>query len=285
MTRIGIVTDSTAYLDEDYAKENDIKVVPLKVIFGKESFDEGIDITYEEFFKRLKEAPELPTTSSPSLGEFKKAYEEMAEKYDELISIHISAGISGTVDMARAAASQVEGCRIEVIDSRFVSLAVGIMIDLVLKGIKAGKAFEDLLKLLGRIIDNLKIFFIVDTLEYLHKGGRIGGAQAFIGSMLKVKPILTLDGTIDALERVRGTNKAIARVLDIAISDLKDRSAILGVSHIRNPEGCDELKTRAAEALKCDPGKFFVNETGPVIGAHTGPGLLAFGYCPEEALA
>ncbi len=282
MGKIGIVTDSTAYLDEGYARENDIKVVPLKVIFGNESYDEGVDISCEEFFRRMEESPTLPTTSSPSLGEFKKAYEEMAEKYDELISIHISAGISGTVDMARAAAAQVEGCRIEVVDSRFVSLAVGIMIDIMNRGIKAGKVLEDLLGQLGRIIEHLKIYFIVDTLEYLRKGGRIGGAQAFLGSMLKVKPILTLDGTIDALERVRGTHKAIARVLEMVVNDLKGKAAILGVSHIRNPEGCSKLRSRAAEALRCDQDKFFVNETGPVIGTHTGPGLLAFGYCAEE---
>ncbi len=283
--KIGIVTDSTAYLDEDFVRDNDIKVVPLKVIFGNESFDEGIDITYEEFFRRLKEAPELPTTSSPSLGEFKKAYEEMAEKYDEIISIHIAAGISGTVDMARSAASQVEGCRIEVVDSRSISLAIMVMIQNMLEGIKEGMSFDDVLQRVQKVIKNFKIYFIVDTLEYLRKGGRIGGAQAFIGSMLKFKPILTLDGTIDALERVRGTQKAMARVLEIALGDLHGRKAIVGVSHIRNPEGGLELKDKAAEALGYDVNDLLFNETGPVIGTHTGPGLLALGYVPKEALA
>ena len=236
MEKIGIITDSTAYLDEDYARDNDIRVVPLKVIFGTDDFREGLDITYDEFFRRLKESPLLPTTSSPSLGEFKTAYEEMAQDYDALISIHIASGISGTVEVARSAARQMPDHRIEVVDSHFVSLAIGIMIDLTLKGIREGRSLEDLLARLDRMIESLKIFFIVDTLEYLRKGGRIGGAQAFLGSMLKSKPILTLNGTIDALERVRGTRKAIARVLEIAVDDLKGRKAIAGVSHIHSPE-------------------------------------------------
>lgn len=285
MSKIGIVTDSTAYLDDDYARENDIKVVPLKVIFGKEAFREGVDITSDEFFKKLKESPELPTTSSPSLGEFLEVYEEMAGKYDDIISLHIASGISGTVEVARAAAYQLKNYNIEVVDSRFISLAIGIMIDQLLKGIKAGKNLNDLLGELRRMIDNLKILFIVDTLEYLHRGGRIGGAQAFLGTILKVKPILTLNGTIDAKEKVRGTGKAIARVLEIALADLKGRKALLGVSHVHNLEGGLHLREKAAEAFGYKQDEFFFNETGPVIGTHTGPGLLAFGYLPEEALS
>lgn len=285
MGKIGIVTDSTAYLEEDFVRENDIKVVPLKVIFGKDSYDEGVDITYEEFFKRLKEEPELPTTSSPSLGEFKKAYEEMAEKYDEIVSIHIAAGISGTVEQARAAANQVENCRVEVVDSRSISLAIMVMIQRMLESIRAGKLMDEVLAEVHKVIKNFKIYFIVDTLEYLRKGGRIGGAQAFLGSLLKFKPILTLDGTIDALERVRGTGKAMSRVLEIAGDDLQNRKAIVGVSHIRNPEGAIELRKLAAAVLGYKEEDFLFNETGPVIGAHTGPGLLALGYVPLESLA
>ncbi len=284
MEKIGIVTDSTAYLDEDYARENGIRVVPLKVIFGTEDFREGMDITYDEFFRRLKESPQLPTTSSPSLGEFMETYGEMARGYDAIISLHIASGISGTVEMARSAARQMPDRRIEVVDSHFVSLAIGIMIDLTLKGIREGRTLSDLLQRLERMVENLKIFFIVDTLEYLRKGGRIGGAQAFLGSMLNVKPILTLDGTIEALERVRGTRKAMARVLEIAVEDLKGRKAIAGVSHIHNPEAGMRFRETAAEALRCQPDKLYFNETGPVIGAHTGPGLLAFGYLPEDVL-
>jgi DegV family protein with EDD domain len=285
LSKIGIVTDSTAYLDEDYARENDIKVVPLKVIFGKEAYREGVDITSEEFFKKLKESPELPTTSSPSLGEFLEAYEEMADKYDDIISLHIASGISGTVETARTAAYQLKSLSIEVVDSRFVSLAIGILIDQLMKGIKAGRSLSDLLGDLRRMIDNLKIYFIVDTLEYLHKGGRIGGAQAFLGTILKVKPILTLNGTIDAKEKVRGTGKAIARVLEIAMADLKGRKTLLGVSHVHNLEGGMHLREKVAEAFGCEQDDIFFNETGPVIGTHTGPGLLAFGYLPKEVLA
>lgn len=226
----------------------------------------------------------MPTTSCPSAGEFEEAYEDMAKKYDALISIHIASGISGTFEVARSVAEKIKDCRIEVLDSRFVSLAIGIMIDLTLKGIKEGRRLEELIKRLRIMIKNVKIYFIVDTLEYLRKGGRIGGAQAFLGSVLKFKPILTLNGTIDALERVRGSRKAKDRVLEIVTKDLGGRKAIAGVSHIRNLEAGTDFRKRAAEVLGCDPEELFFNETGPVIGAHTGPGLLAFGYLPEDVL-
>ena len=189
------------------------------------------------------------------------------------------------MEVARAAASQMEGFRVEVVDSRSISLAIMIMIQKLLESIKAGKVMDEVLAEVQKVVENFKIYFIVDTLEYLRKGGRIGGAQAFLGSLLKFKPILTLDGTIDALERVRGTNKAIARVLEIAGNDLGGRKAIVGVSHIRNPEGGLELKKLAAAALGYRVEEFLFNETGPVIGTHTGPGLLALGYVPLEALA
>jgi DegV family protein with EDD domain len=285
MGKIGIVTDSTAYLDQSWATENDIKMVPLKVIFGDEVYREGIDITHEEFFRKLKGSSQFPTTSQPSVGEFKEAYEEMAQRYDELISLHISGGISGTVESARSAAQELESrVRIEVIDSRFTSISMYMILKKMVEGLKAGKDLDSLVKTADTIIKNMKLYFAVDTLEYLHKGGRIGGAQAFLGSMLKIKPILFLDGTIDALEKARGTQKAISRILEISAEKLGGRKAEIGITHVADLEAGESLKAMAAETLNCDPGQILMNETGPVIGSHTGPGTVGISFYPSEVL-
>ncbi len=278
------MTDSTAYLSEEMVRDHDIKVVPLKVIFGDEVYREGVDITHQEFFKKLKEYPEFPTTSQPSVGEFREAYEEMAKKYDDIFSIHISAGISGTVDSALSASKEMGDVRIEVVDSRFTSLGIGMILEKVIEARDEGKDLDHLVSLAQKIIGGMRIYFAVDTLEYLHKGGMIGGAQAFLGSMLKIKPILTLDGTIDAKEKARGTQKAIARILEIAAEDLGGKKAVVGVTHVFDPEAGATLKERVVEVLNCDKDKIYVNETGPVIGAHTGPGTVGLAFYPEEVL-
>ena len=285
MEKIGIITDSTAYLDEDYARDNDIRVVPLKVIFETDDFREGLDITYDEFFRRLKESPLLPTTSSPSLGEFKTAYEEMARGYDALISLHIASGISGTVEVARSAARQMPDRRIEVVDSHFVSLAIGIMIDLTLKGIREGRTPGGPACEVGQDGREASRYSSSSTpWNTSARAGASGEPRPSWEACSTSSPSSPSNGTIDALERVRGTRKAMARVLEIAVDDLKGRKAIAGVSHIHNPEAGMRFRETAAEALRCQPDELYFNETGPVIGAHTGPGLLAFGYLPEDVL-
>ena len=278
--RIGVVTDSTAYLSEDYVKENDIKLVPLKVIFGDQAYREGVDISHAEFFRKLKEFQGFPTTSQPSVGEFVEAYREMGERYDQILSIHISAGISGTVESARSAAAELPDKRIEVVDSRFTSIGIWMLLDAVMEDIRGGADLDAILPRLQEVIGKLRIYFAVDTLEYLHKGGRIGGAKAFLGSMLKVKPILSINGTIDAEEKARGTQKAVARIVEMAAEQLGGRRAAVGITHVFDPEAGEALRRKAAEALDCDAQRIIVNETGPVIGAHTGPGTVGLAFYP-----
>jgi ribonuclease III len=280
--KIGIVTDSTAYLNEDYINKYDIKVVPLKVIFGNESYREGMDITHEEFFRKLKTYDGFPTTSQPSVGEFVEAYQEMAGKYEQILSVHISGGISGTMESARSAAAELSGTRIEVVDSMSTSMGIYLLLDAVIPDIEAGAEMDAILEKLNAIIAELKVYFAVDTLEYLHKGGRIGGAQAFLGSVLKIKPILTIHGTIDAKEKARGTKKAVARIVEIAKEQLNGRRARVGITHIFDPEAGKALKKQVTEALNCDAAGILMNTTGPVIGSHTGPGTVGLFYYPAE---
>ena len=282
MAGIGIVTDSTAYLTEDYAAKNDIKVVPLKVILDDVSYREGVDISQEEFFRRLREPGVFPTTSQPSTGEFLEAYKEMAERYDSLVSIHISAGISGTYESALSAAAEMGDYPIEVIDSRFVSMMVSIFIDELLQARDEGKGLAELKALADAMIAKSMVMFCVDTLEYLHRGGRIGGAQAFMGSMLRIKPILYIEGTIDALDKVRGSKKALERMLQLAGEKLGSKKARLGFTHVQAEERMGELMDMAKGVLNYDHDNVFSNQTGPVIGSHVGPGTVGIGFFPID---
>ncbi|MDD3719212.1 MAG: DegV family protein [Actinomycetota bacterium] len=280
MAGIGIVTDSTAYLDGDYVKKNDIKVVPLKVIMDDVSYREGVDISNDEFYQRMQDEDIFPTTSQPSAGEFLEAYREMSERYDSLISIHISSGISGTCESARSAAAEMGEYPIEVIDSRFTGFVLMLFVQELVKARDAGKDMSELKAMAEKMIESGVEMFCVDTLEYLHRGGRIGGAQALMGSMLRIKPLLYLDGTIDALDKVRGSKKALERMVELAVEKAGGRRVMVTLTHVRALPRMNELKEMATKALDCDPDAIVWNETGPVIGSHVGPGTVGLGFCP-----
>jgi len=282
LAKIGIVTDSTAYLEPDYIEANDIKVVPLKVILEDVSYREGVDISNDEFYDRLKEPGVFPTTSQPSAGEFLEAYQDMADRYDALMSIHISAGISGTVDSARTAAAEMGDYTIEIIDSRYTGIQLSMFVDKLVEARDKGKDMDELKSLADRIIEDSELFFLVDTLEYLKRGGRIGGAQALLGSMLRIKPILYIDGTIDALEKVRGSHKALDRLVELVAEKLGGRKAQVGLTYVQDQEKLQELLEKVKRSLNCDPDSIVYNEVGPVIGAHVGPGTVGVGFFPIE---
>jgi DegV family protein with EDD domain len=277
---IGIVTDSTAYLDKEYVDKNDIKVVPLKVIMEDVSYREGIDISNDDFYRRMREEDIFPTTSQPSAGEFLEAYKEMAGRYERLLSIHISAGISGTFESASSAASEMGDYPVEVIDSRYTSMQLMIFVQELVKARDAGKSMEELKSLTARMIEGSEVMFCVDTLEYLHRGGRIGGAQALMGSMLRIKPLLYLDGTIDALDKVRGSKKALNRMVELSVEKAGNRRVQIALTHVRDLERLKDLREKVKAALNCDPDSIAVNECGPVIGSHVGPGTVGVGFFP-----
>jgi fatty acid kinase fatty acid binding subunit len=282
LAKIGIVTDSTAYLDDDFVAKNDIKVVPLKVIMDDTSYREGVDISNDEFYKLMEEPGVFPTTSQPSKGEFLEAYQEMLGRYDELLSIHISAGISGTYESASSAAAEMKDSRIEVIDSRFTGILLMMHVEYLVKARDEGKGMDELKALADKMIAGSMIMFCVDTLEYLHRGGRIGGAQALMGSMLRIKPILYLDGTIDALEKVRGSNKAMDRMVELAVEKAGGRKVQVGLTYVRDTERLKELKEKVKVALNCDADAIMINEVGPVIGCHVGPGTVSVSFFPID---
>jgi DegV family protein with EDD domain len=282
LASIGIVTDSTSYLDDEYTRKHDIKVVPLKVIMEGVSYREGLDISNEEFFRRLKAAETFPTTSQPSVGEFLEAYKYMAGRYDEVLSIHISSGISGTCEAAKAAAQEMGDYPIEVIDSRITAGLLGMIAVELAEARDRGMNMGELKALAGRIIANCTLMFMVATLEYLHRGGRIGGAQALLGNMLQMKPILFINGIIDVQERVRGAKKALDRLVEIAVSKAGGKKIRLAISHVEDLDRMNELLNKVKEKLHFDPAELLLCKTGPVIGCHVGPGTVGLGFFPKE---
>lgn len=272
---IKIVTDSTAYLPQDFVEQHDIRVVPLNVLFGPKSYRDGIDLGYDQFYHMLAEADELPTTSQPAAGDFLAVYSELVEAGHEAISIHISSGISGTVDSALAARKMLpEPERVSVVDSLFTSMGLELIVRATVDAVKAGNPRKDIVAMLEEMIKRMHLYFVVDTLEYLRKGGRIGGASALLGTVLQFKPILFLkDGKIEPWGKVRTKRKAMTKLLDI-IEEKVDGQSIgkIGVVHAQVPHEAEALAQQLQQRLDCS--EFYVSQVGPVLGTHTGPGVL-----------
>jgi DegV family protein with EDD domain len=275
---IKIVTDSTAYLPESLVQEHDIRIVPLYVHFGEEAFKDQVEISSEEFYARLKEAPELPTSSQPSAGEFLQVFEELVDAGHEVVTLTISSKLSGTWNSAMAAKEMLPEAPISVIDTLTTSMGQQIMVEDAVQAIAAGATRQEISEQMEAIKPKMRLFFTVDTLEYMAKGGRIGNARAFLGTLLSVKPILVLqDGAIEPLEQVRSKRKAVARMTQIFEEHVADNptQARVGLIHAMVPEEMQAL----AQVIKCDLNcaEPSVSQLGPVLGVHTGPGLIGVG--------
>ena len=276
-----IVTDSTVYLPQEILTRYDIRVVPLKVLFGKHVYKDGIDLTNEEFYQMLAEAPQLPTTSQPSAGEFEDVYAELTAQGHEIVSVHISGKLSGTVESAHAAAKQLPDAQIHIVDSLSAAFGLAVMVIESAQAASEGYDSTHIVRRLEQMVRDLTMLFVVDTLEYLEKGGRIGTARAMLGTLLKIKPVLKLeDGLIVPVSSVRTKRKAIMFMLDQIGETIGDRRVHLAVAHAQVPEEMEELLDMVEERL--DYSDIFISEIGPVIGTHTGPGVLGVAVCPIE---
>jgi DegV family protein with EDD domain len=283
-----VVTDSTAYLPSELAEERGIHVVPLYIVFGGDRTVPETDITdYSAFFEELRRAEPPPTTSQPSVGDFVSAYEPLLAQGRDVLSIHISAGLSGTSEAARQAAQTLQrdargGERVRVVDSTSAAGGLGL---LVLGAARAAAAGAQLDEVEQRVTDarrELKMWFGIDTLEFLKRGGRIGAASAWIGSTLKVKPILTVENEMTPVERVRTSRRMFERMVDYASQRHESGADAWAVQHISAPEDAGRLAERCREVFGCEAALF--SEIGPVLSAHTGPGLLGVGSVPSHFL-
>jgi DegV family protein with EDD domain len=270
---IKLVTDSTAYLPQEIVQKYDIRVVPLCVHFGKEAFKEGVEMSNQAFYTRLQEAAELPTTSQPSAGDFLQVFQELAGH--EIVALTISQRLSGTWSSAMAAARMLPEAKITVIDSRSTSVGLHLMVEAAAQAIETGASSKEVIALIEEIKDKMYLLFVVDTLEYLAKGGRIGNAKAFLGTLLKVKPILILeDGAIEPLEQVRSRRKAVSRMLDLIEErvDGQASQAKVGIAQALVQADAEAVAHEIVDRLGC--ARPMVSELGPVIGTHTGPGVI-----------
>ena len=283
---VALVADSTAYLPKALVEENQIQLVSLYVNWEDNSERELDMPNFDDFYARLRSADRLPTTSQPSIGDFLDVYGPLVAQGYEVVSVHISGGISGTVEAARQAkerlAEESGTDRVTVIDSERAAGGLGLVALAGARAAKAGGELDAVVERIEQARDHLKMWFAVDTLEYLRRGGRIGPAQAWLGSALKIKPILTLDKEITPIERVRTGGKALRRLAEYAEQRHHDGADAWVVQHIQAPDEAKRLIEATERIMGCPPA--FVSEVGPVIGAHVGPGLLGVGGIPKTDL-
>jgi DegV family protein with EDD domain len=286
MADVAVVTDSTSYLPPELVESRGIHVVPLYVVFGPERTVPEVDITdYPAFFEELRSAEKLPSTSQPSVGDFTSVFEPLLAEGREIVSVHISGGLSGTPEAARQAKQALErdgkgGDRIEVIDSTTAAGGLGFMVLAAAKAAAEGKSAKEVAEHVRRARNELKLWFVIDTLEFLKRGGRIGAASAWIGSTLKVKPILTVENEMTPVERVRTSGRALERMVDYARQRKDSGADAWSAQHINAPDACQELIERCTQVYGRPPT--IVSEIGPVLSAHTGPGLLGMGGLPAH---
>ena len=269
--RFAVVTDSTADLPDEWRERHDIEVVPLKVVFGTETFRDKVDLTDEEFFRRLAASSKLPTTSAPSPGDFAEVYRGLAKDHDGCISIHIGAQLSATAEAARVGAQQVEGFPVTVVDSETVTMPIAFLCRIAAES----PTLEAAATAVRERIPKCRVLALLDTLRYLEMGGRIGKAQAAIGTMLDLKPLLlVVDREIKPVDRVRTRSRGIARMVEFFRAELPVEH--LAVMHAQAPDEAEQVASLLRQEhpeLEIPTGRI-----GPVLGTHTGPKALGLVY-------
>jgi DegV family protein with EDD domain len=278
--KVKIVTDSTAYLLPEVVTKYDIRIVPLKVHFGADVYTEGVDITSEEFYHRLTEGGGFPTTSQPSLGDFYQVYTELAESGHPILSLHISSKLSGTVDVALAAKSELPEARIEVVDSR--SIPMGMLITPAAEAAEKGLTLSKIKAAIDRLNVSIESVGAFETLEYVRKGGRIGAARSLVGTLLRIKPVLTFqNGEVKVLARPRTMTRAIDYVLRYMDKRVKGGASLHGwITHSHVLETAVALQQKLQDRFNWTELRCF--ELGPVLGTHVGPGFIGIGFYSDE---
>jgi DegV family protein with EDD domain len=278
VNKIKIVTDSTADLPREFIEKNDITVIPLYVNFPDKTYQDGIDLHPHEFYPLLEKTKDnLPKTSTPSVNDFLKAYQKILQQGYDIISIHISNGLSSTSSMAESAARMLKG-KIRIFDSKSISLGIGLQVESAVEMIKKNLSIDTILEKLTDIRRCTEVFFSVDTLEYLEKGGRIGKVAALLGNILKIKPIVRVDnGIYVPLDKVRNQKQALSKMVEHMVKMLGGKTPkYVAIAHGCAEEAALSLQKLVEETLGIKVT--FFTQTGPVIGVHTGPGTLGVAF-------
>lgn len=278
MTRVALVTDSTTFLPKEYLDQFVIRVVPVMIIWNGEALQDGVDIQPEEFYTRLESATHMPTTSQPSPADVKEVFEDLLAAGYDILGIFISQKLSGTFASAEQALAMMPGRNIEIIDSRTGSMGAGWPILAAARAAAEGVSLAECRAIAENALDEIGILLLVESLEYLHRGGRIGRAQRFLGTALSLKPILeVVEGEFLGLERVRTHRKALDRLVELLIERIGDRSPVhLAVLHANAIELAEQLLEQAA--AKVNPKETLIASVSPAVGAHLGPGTVGFAF-------
>ena len=278
---IKIVTDSTSDLDKDTAKNLSVEIVPLNVHFGDEVYKDGIEINSDDFFDKLINGTVFPKTSQPSVGEFIDVYEKLGNDGSDIISIHISDQLSGTINSARQAAKHLEGkIKVHIIDSKQISISLGLITISAATAVKEGKTLNEVLDLIESLIARSHVFTALDTLEYLEKGGRIGKAKSLVGKILNFKPIIgSADGIIDAFGRGRSNTACMIKLEELVKSTGEIES--IGIVYSTDKSLADKFSEQITQNLKLEkPPKSY--QIGPVIGVYGGPNVIGVGIISKN---
>jgi len=278
MSKVALITDSTGNLPANFVNEYSITVVPQVLIWGDETFEDGVDIQPSEFYERLKNAKQMPSTSQVTPKSFLQAYQEHLDKGDEVLCVLISEKLSGTIASAVQAKQSFANSPIEIVDSETTSLAMGFVVLKAAEAIKQGANLKEAKEVAEQAVNHVGVVFAVDTLEFLHRGGRIGGGSRFLGTALNIKPILEVrDGRVEAVERVRTRAKSLYRLVELAEQGINGKQPVrLAVLHADAYDEAAQLLEQASARI--ESSQAFLAEVSPVIGTHAGPGTVGLAW-------
>jgi DegV family protein with EDD domain len=283
MSKIAFVTDSTAYIPKNLVEKYNITVAPQVLIWGDKTYQDGVDIQPEDFYSRIKTASVMPTTSQVSVVTMQTIFTGLVEKGFDVLGIFISSKLSGTIQSAVQARELMgtAGEKVHIVDSQSTAMAMGFQVLAAARAAESGSEIRECLALAEKAHEHTGVVFAVDTLEFLHRGGRIGGAQRFIGSALNLKPILMLkEGRVEGVERIRTKGKAHERVLELVSEQVKGKPNIrLATLHANAPDDAKALLERAEKELH--PIESIFTEVSPVVGNHAGPGTVGLAYMTD----
>lgn len=278
MKKVAIVTDSTAYLPQEFIESLPIRVVPLTVNWDGKTYRDGIDIRPNEFYTRLSKSSTLPTTSQATVKDFTDVFEPLIEEGYDILTLPISSGISGTVNSAFQAKEMYPKASIEVVDTKLVSMALGFQVLAAARAAKDGASLEEAKQTALEAYKHIGVYFVVDTLKYLHAGGRIGGAKRFMGTALRIKPVLEIrDGKIEAVKSVFTFSKALDAMIELVENDVAGRTPVrVSVFHALADEAAQKLLERTVKHFDAVEG--ILSYVSPVVGSHVGPGTISIAY-------
>lgn len=275
---IAVVSDSTGYIPDDLLKKYNIYTIPLSVVFGEESYREDIDITTEQFYKKIKETKDLPSTSQPSIGSFVQLFEQLSESYDAVISIHLSKRFSGTHDVAVSAGKMVDNLEVFAFDTALSAMPQGLFAIAASELATEGKTAEEIITCLEEMKEKTYAYFMVEDLSHLERGGRLNKGQALIGSLLNIKPVLHIvDGLIVPFEKIRTRKKALNRIMSMLENDVEKKEVKRVVFiHANNLTMAEKMEKEFSE--KHPEVETIISHFGPVIGTHLGEGSLGVSW-------